>query len=69
MSRFGPPLRSRGFEAPDFIGAEIEAWTENYNTRAVPHSALDYQTPAAFAANLTARRAITKQLPGPRDGC
>jgi len=31
----------------------IAAWVEDYNT-ARPHSALAYQTPAAFAAKLTA---------------
>ncbi len=31
----------------------IAAWMEDYNT-ARPHSALAYQTPAAFAATLTA---------------
>jgi hypothetical protein len=41
-----------------FFGLEharhaIAEWTEDYNTGR-PHSALDYQTPAAFAAKLTA---------------
>ena len=31
----------------------IAAWVEDYNTSR-PHSALAYQTPAAFAAKLTA---------------
>jgi putative transposase len=31
----------------------IAAWAEDYNTSR-PHSALNYQTPTAFAANLTA---------------
>ena len=31
----------------------IAAWVEDYNTSR-PHSALNYQTPAAFAAKLTA---------------
>ena len=45
-----------------FFGLEharhaIAEWTEDYNTGR-PHSALDYQTPAAFAAKLTAREGI-----------
>ena len=53
----------------------ITAWVTHYNTER-PHSALGYQTPAGFAANLnpaitrpaardesTARRAIAKPAP------
>lgn len=32
--------------------AEVAAWVEDYNTER-PHSALGYQTPVAFAGNLT----------------
>jgi putative transposase len=37
----------------DQVRKVIAAWVEDYNT-ARPHSALAYQTPAAFAAKLTA---------------
>jgi transposase InsO family protein len=37
----------------DHARAKIAAWADDYN-RSRPHSALDYQTPAVYAANLTA---------------
>lgn len=42
-----------GAKAADLVRKVIAAWVEDYNT-ARPHSALAYQTPAAFAAKLTA---------------
>jgi transposase InsO family protein len=41
------------FFSLDHARKAITAWVEDYNTRR-PHSALAYQTPAAFAAKLTA---------------
>lgn len=41
------------FFSLDHARKAIAAWVEDYNTRR-PHSALAYQTPAAFAAKLTA---------------
>ena len=37
----------------DHARAKIAAWVDDYN-RSRPHSALGYQTPAVYAANLTA---------------
>jgi len=37
----------------DHAWATIAAWADDYN-RSRPHSALGYQTPALYAANLTA---------------
>jgi putative transposase len=37
----------------DHVKARISAWIDDYNQRR-PHSALGYQTPAAYAANLAA---------------
>ena len=37
----------------------IAAWANDYNTER-PHSALDYQTPVAYAQTLTAARIDTK---------
>ena len=45
----------------------IAAWIEDYNT-ARPHSALAYQTPAAFAAKLTATGLHAALLTAPRSG-
>ena len=56
-----------------FFGLEharhaIAEWTEDYNTGR-PHSALDYQTPAAFAAKLTpSERAYSCRDSNPRWG-
>ena len=41
------------FFSLDHARKAIPEWAEDYNTRR-PHSALAYQTPAAFAAKLTA---------------
>ena len=41
------------FFSLDHARNAIAEWVEDYNTRR-PHSALAYQTPAAFAAKLTA---------------
>ena len=55
------PLNETLFFSLDQARKVIAAWIEDYNTSR-PHSALNYQTPAAFAAKLTAtglRAAIT----------
>jgi putative transposase len=41
----------------------IAAWTSDYNA-ARPHSALDYQTPAAYAAKLKAMGSVSPPLRG-----
>jgi putative transposase len=58
MESFNGRMRDELLNEALFFGLEharhvIAEWTEDYNTGR-PHSALDYQTPAAFAANLTA---------------
>ena len=45
----------------------IAAWVEDYNTSR-PHSALNYQTPAAFAAKLTATASTLRSPTAPRSG-
>ena len=59
VESFNGRMRDELLNEALFFGLEharhaIAEWTEDYNTGR-PHSALDYQTPAAFAANLTAR--------------
>ena len=58
VESFNGRMRDELLNEALFFGIEharhaIAEWTEDYNTGR-PHSALDYQTPAAFAANLTA---------------
>ncbi len=58
VESFNGRMRDELLNEALFFGIEharraIAEWTEDYNTGR-PHSALDYQIPAAFAANLTA---------------
>ena len=58
VESFNGRMRDELLNEALFFGLEharhaIAEWTEDYNTGR-PHSALDYQTPAAFAAKLTA---------------
>jgi transposase InsO family protein len=58
VESFNGRMRDELLNEALFFGLEharhaIAEWTEDYNTGR-PHSALDYQTPAAFAAKFTA---------------
>jgi putative transposase len=58
VESFNGRMRDELLNEALFFGLEharhaIAEWTEDYNTGR-PHSALDYQTPADFAAKLTA---------------
>ncbi|MEN6584960.1 MAG: IS3 family transposase [Sulfuricella sp.] len=58
VESFNGRMRDKLLNEALFFGLDharqaVAEWTEDYNTGR-PHSALDYQTPAAFAANLIA---------------
>lgn len=51
-------LNREWFQSLEEAQVVIEKWRKHYNTRR-PHSALDYQTPAQFAAAYKSKRAVS----------